>query len=129
MNFANFASFAISISVNVANFAYGWCESDGILWCILLLISSFPQITIIARIFSLRDVYGLQSQSPSGFIYFSRSFSPTDSTDFFALLKILATLGNLSKLNCPCLSQEFLDFLPSGFYDFRSLASQETLDG
>ena len=36
--------------------------------------------------------------------------SPTDYTDFFASLKILATLGNLSKLNCPCLSQEFLDF-------------------
>ena len=87
-----------------ANFANGWCESDGILWCILLLISSFPQITLIARIFSLRDVYGLQSQSPSGFIYFSRSFSPTDYTDFS-------------------------DFLPSGFYDFRSIASQETLDG
>ena len=42
---------------------------------------------------------------------------PTDNTDFFALLKILATLGNLSKLNCPRLSQDFSDFLPSGFND------------
>ena len=73
MNFANFASFAISISVKFANFANGWCESDGILWCMLLLISSFPQITLIARIFSLRDVYGLQSTVTIR-IYFSRSF-------------------------------------------------------
>ena len=36
--------------------------------------------------------------------------SPTDDTDFFASLKILAMLGNLSKLNCPRLSQEFIDF-------------------
>ena len=73
MNFANFASFAISISVKFANFASGWCESDVFLWCMLLLISSFPQITLIARIFSLRDVYGLQSTVTIR-IYFSRSF-------------------------------------------------------
>ena len=42
--------------------------------------------------------------------------SPTDNTDFFALLKILATLGNLSKLNCPRLSQDFSDFLPFRFF-------------
>ena len=73
LNFANFASFARSISVKFANFAYGWCESDGILWCILLLISSFPQITLIARIFSLRDVYSQRSTDDSRIFYSLRS--------------------------------------------------------
>ena len=64
--------------------------------------------------------------------------SPTDNTDFFASLKILAMLGNLSKLNCPRLSQEFIDFYH--FFTFgsktvgsdltiRSFATQKSLYG
>ena len=54
--------------------------------------------------------------------------SPTDNTDFFALLKILATLGNLSKLNCPRLSQDFSDFCHPDLI-IRSLTTSKSLYG
>ena len=77
---------------------------------------------------SLRDVLFLSRNARNSIAFSSRTVGsrkilfifclfPTDNTDFFALLKILATLGNLSKLNCPRLSQDFSDFLPSGYND------------
>ena len=78
---------------------------------------------------SLRDVLFLSRNARNSIAFSSRAVGsrkilfifclfPTDNTDFFALLKILATLGNLSKLNCPRLSQDFSDFCH--FFTFGS---------
>ena len=86
-------------------FLLGWIVRVKV-WFTILIVA----VIVIIREFDI--ILSLTECTEDTEFYY---LSPTDNTDFFALLKILATLGNLSKLNCPRLSQDFSDFLPSGF--------------
>ena len=88
-------------------FLLGWIVRVKV-WFTILIVAVIVTIREFDIILSLTEC-----TEDTEFYY----LSPTDNTDFFALLKILAMLGNLSKLNCPRLSQDFSDFLPSGYND------------
>ena len=88
-------------------FLLGWIVRVKV-WFTILIVAVIVTIREFDIILSLTEC-----TEDTEFYY----LSPTDNTDFFALLKILATFGNLSKLNCPRLSQDFSDFLP--FFHLR----------
>ena len=94
-------------------FLLGWIVRVKVWFTILIVavIVTISEFDIILSLTECTEFYRFQLKDRwFTEILFIFCLFPTDNTDFFALLKILATLGNLSKLNCPRLSQDFSDF-------------------